>query len=123
MKVFWLMAALPSSENVLLEVMARMDADGDGVLTAAEYAPFDDRDSFFRMDADKNGKVTIEEFKNYLRTTDPARNRPHSKTPTVAPLLSSSATPSPPLPKKYLYGIALISGIFSAFLLYRRKFR
>jgi hypothetical protein len=47
-------------------VFAIADADGDGALSFEEYAVIQRR-IFDRMDADKNGKVTPEEVRTFMR--------------------------------------------------------
>ena len=91
MILFVLLGAVPGASTVVSGVLARMDADGDGQVSAQEYAPFDDRGSFGVIDQDKNGQITVEELATYLRLTDPARN-PHPHPGGVAPV----PPPGPP---------------------------
>jgi LPXTG-motif cell wall-anchored protein len=72
--ILYFMAALPSRLEVVSGVFAEMDADGNGQISAQEYAPFDDRASFAVMDQDKNSQISPAELQSYIQRTDPARN-------------------------------------------------
>lgn len=72
--ILYLMAALPNSITVVSGVFEEMDADGNGQISAQEYAPFDDRASFAVMDQDKNSQISPSELQSYIQRTDPARN-------------------------------------------------
>jgi hypothetical protein len=89
MSLFLLMGALPGASEVMQGVFGRMDTNGDGQLSAQEYAPFDERGSFEGMDLDHSGTVTLEEWSSYVRLTDPARNRPHPG--VLSPVVASPA--------------------------------
>lgn len=95
MTLLLLMGALPGALDVAEGVLSRMDANGDGQLSEAEYSRFDERGSFSSVDQDKNGEITAVELQTWIRLTDPARNpRPHPGTSTPpAPF-------SPPSPVK-----------------------
>lgn len=72
--ILYFMAALPSGMTVVSGVFEEMDADGNGQISAQEYAPFDDRASFAVMDQDKNSQISPAELQSYIQRTDPARN-------------------------------------------------
>lgn len=51
---------LTAQDKQLVEIYARYDKDGDKLVVRAEFPGSDDQ--FVAMDADKNGKVTFDEF-------------------------------------------------------------
>ncbi len=68
---------------------ARLDGDGDGALSPAEYALTGDPSTFSQLDVDANGQVTPLELRLWVTLTDP---RP--ATPPLAP--DAAGEPPPP---------------------------
>ena len=98
-----LLAALPA--DTIGNLLARMDVDQDGRVTAPEYAPFDDRGSFAAIDRNGDGSFDAQEFGTWIRLTDPARNQPH--TGLVAPLPVSPVAPVWSLRRVWMAGVLL----------------
>jgi hypothetical protein len=61
------------ADDLLFE---RLDRDGDGFLSAADFAPARRKDSpgaddvFFKLDRDSNGRVSFEEMKKFFQEAD-----------------------------------------------------
>lgn len=114
-------AALPTEAQVFATALARMDADGDGRLTAAEYGRFDGQANFVRMDTDRDGAVTAAELAAWVKITPPRPQHsdgvvtptgfdpalgilPYtggasgSQVPAVAPIVPPAGTPQGPPP-------------------------
>ena len=51
--------------TMMEKMFEKMDADGDGSITKAEFDTFHDQ-RFDEIDADKDGKVTKEEIKDHM---------------------------------------------------------
>jgi acetyl esterase/lipase len=62
----------------------RWDANHDGVLTAEEL-PDRIRANFSRVDADGNGKITVEEHQTFLKQAQPNRPQPNPGQPRMNP--------------------------------------
>ncbi|MFZ5480220.1 MAG: hypothetical protein ACOZNI_25880 [Myxococcota bacterium] len=81
--MLWLLscspAPLPDADLVAAEALSRFDADRDGVVTAAEYAPFGD--DFRDLDRDGDGALTAPEMKAWLDAKPDDEPREDPKTP------------------------------------------
>ncbi len=79
-------AAVTTEAEVFARVLARMDGDHDGRLSAAEYEVFDPGGAFGRMDADADGSVTPAELGAWFKLTTPRPDtpRPPPGTPVAA---------------------------------------
>ncbi len=86
------LSAVPSEQDLFAALLARMDADGDGELSRAEYTPFDGSSTFDDIDADRDGSVSAAELGAWVKVTQP---RPLDRPPrTVAAIASGEGTPS-----------------------------
>ena len=87
-------AALPTEDEVFLAVLARIDADGDGALTAAEYAVVDASPSTFaELDTDRDGHIRPGELRDWVLLTQP---RPMDRPPQTAGVLANAGrAPTP----------------------------
>lgn len=124
MTLLFLLGALPTASQAVGRALAKMDADGDGVVSAAEYAPFDERGSFAGMDQDHNGQVDTAELATWLRVTDPARNRPHVgvSTPGTAPAVASRPPSRPKnLVRVGISAVSLVLVLGLARMFWRRR--
>lgn len=62
----------PDQQAVIAELVARVDADGDGALSPEEYTRYDNgRDAFIDVDRDGDQRLDPAEIGRALRHTDP----------------------------------------------------
>jgi Ca2+-binding EF-hand superfamily protein len=76
-------APLPDADTVAAEALSRFDADRDGVVTQAEYAPF--ADDFADLDGDRDGALTPAELRAWLESkpdASPANRAPPPPPPS-----------------------------------------
>lgn len=71
-----LAGGLPTEEEVFARALARMDKDGDGKVSAAEYAPFDNTDTFGDIDKNGDGAFDAAELGAWTLYTQPRPNNP-----------------------------------------------
>ncbi len=60
-----------SEARALAPALARLDADGDGTLSAAEFASAAHGVSFAMLDTDSSGQITTAELAAWMRKADP----------------------------------------------------
>lgn len=58
------------------ELIKSMDKDGDGALTKEEMSGLPFAGDFAKMDTNKDGKVTAQEFEAYMKNNMPAGGPP-----------------------------------------------
>jgi len=86
------LADVPSEPELFAALLARMDADGDGQLSRAEYTPFDGSSTFDDIDANRDVSISAAELGAWVKVTQP---RPLDRPPrTVAAIASGEGTPS-----------------------------
>jgi hypothetical protein len=65
--------ALPSESDVFAALLARLDTDRNGRLSAAEYARVDEVTPFSALDHDADGEVDVDELAAFVKVTPPRR--------------------------------------------------
>src|SRR5437870_964029 len=89
-------SALRSEQEVFQEVFRRIDTDGDGVITPAEYAIVDYRHTYAEIDRDASGGIDLAELTAWVKLTQP---RPMDRGPAgaAATMVTAPGTEVQPL--------------------------
>lgn len=81
--------ALPTESEVFAGVLHHIDQNGDGGISAAEYARVDDATPFSSLDHDGDGNVDVAELTAFVKLTQPR--------PMDRPVLRPDGRPSAPV--------------------------
>lgn len=88
---FTLALALPTEGEVFASLLARIDTDGNGRLSPAEYTRVDDVTPLSALDLDASGDIDVDELAGFVKVTPP---RPGGR--PAAPGSSAVGPPGPP---------------------------
>ena len=69
--VAYALASMPTEPELFASVLARIDLDGNGTLSQAEYLRVDGATNFAAMDADRDNVVTAVELAAWVKVTQP----------------------------------------------------